>query len=104
MSSETHDLSRFESVPVSILNDYPLIIESFDQDTYAVFKKAGIMPAAKYFSQDCVAILSMVKHGVGVSVLPALILEQFPGSYEYRFFHRLSGPKLNGSSSSSVFS
>lgn len=26
----------------------------------------------------------MVKQGVGVSVLPALILEQFPGAYEYR--------------------
>ena len=82
--SDKYDLTRFKSVPISSLNDYPLIIEAFDQDTYAVFKKAGMVPAAKYFSKDCVAILSMVKHGVGVSVLPALILEQFPGAYEYR--------------------
>jgi len=82
--AEDHELAGFDSVPINKLNDYPLIIESFDQDTYAVFKKAGITPAAKYFSKDCVAILSMVKHGVGVSVLPALILEQFPGEYEYR--------------------
>ncbi|MBE6027179.1 MAG: LysR family transcriptional regulator [Clostridiales bacterium] len=82
--SENHELASLDSVPISSLNDYPLIIESFDQDTYAVFKKAGITPAAKYFSKDCVAILSMVKQGVGVSVLPALILEQFPGAYEYR--------------------
>lgn len=81
---EDHDLASFASVPINRLNDYPLIIESFDRDTYAVFEKAGIEPAAKYLSKDCVAILSMVKHGVGISVLPALILEQFPGDYEYR--------------------
>ena len=33
----------------------------------------------------------MVKQGVGVSVLPALILEQFPGAYEYR----LLDPQVN---------
>lgn len=82
--SDKYDLKNFESVSISSLNDYPLIIEAFDLDTYAVFKKADMVPAAKYFSKDCVAILSMVKHGIGVSVLPALILEQFPGDYEYR--------------------
>ena len=37
------------------------------------------------------ARLSMVQHGVGVSVLPALILKQFPGNYEYH----LLDPEVN---------
>ena len=82
--SEKFDLGRYDRVPIDALNDYPLILEAFDQDTYSVFEKAGIEPAAKYFSKDCVAILSMVQQGVGVSVLPALIVDLFPGEYEYR--------------------
>lgn len=89
--SDKYDLARYDRVPISELNNYPLIIESFDQDTYAVFEKAGITPVAKHYSKDCVAMLSMVQHGVGVSVLPALILKQFPGDYEYR----LLDPQVN---------
>ena len=82
--SDKYDLGKYDSVPIEVLNDYPLIIESFDQDTYAIFNKAGVEPKAKYYSKDCVAILSMVRHGVGVSVLPALIVNLFPGEYNYR--------------------
>ena len=84
--SDRFDLSHYDNVPITELNKLPLIIESFDPDTYAVFRKAGIDPEAKYFSKDCVAILSMVRQGVGVSVLPALIVRQFQGGYEYREF------------------
>lgn len=89
--SDKYELARYDRVPIRELNDYPLIIESFDQDTYAVFEKAGITPVAKHYSKDCIAILSMVQHGVGVSVLPELILKQFPGDYEYR----LLDPQVN---------
>lgn len=89
--SDKYDLARYDRVPISELNNYPLIIESFDQDTYAVFEKAGITPVAKHYSKDCVAMLSMVQHGVGVSVLPALIVKQFPGDYAYR----LLDPQVN---------
>ena len=82
--SDRYDLGGYEDVPIKLLNDYPLILESFDRDTNAVFEKAGIEPAAKYFSKECIAMLSMARQGVGVAILPELVLKLFPGGFEYR--------------------
>ena len=38
----------------------------------------------RYRSKDDFAVLSMVQHGLGISILPELTLERFPGRYEYR--------------------
>ena len=82
--SDRYDLTGYDAVPIKILDRYPLILESFDRDTNAVFEKAGLKPAAKYYSKECIAMLSMARQGVGVAILPELILKLFPGGFEYR--------------------
>ena len=38
----------------------------------------------KYYFKDDFAVLSTVQYGLGISVLPELIIEKFPGSYDSR--------------------
>lgn len=82
--SREHDLSVYDYVPVSELKNHPCIIEAFDRDTHMVYERAGVAPDVRYYSKDVVAILSMVQEGLGIAVLPELIIDQFPGDYDYR--------------------
>ena len=52
--------------------------------TCAFRSDAGLESFVKYRSKDDFAVLAMVQHGLGISILPKLTLERFPGSYEYR--------------------
>ncbi len=79
-----HELSEYDKVPLKKLRDQPFIVESKDRDTYNVFARAGFEPDVRYYSKDSYAILSMAEQGLGIAVLPGLIIERFPGSYEYR--------------------
>ena len=82
--SEKHDLSGYDFVPMSELKNHPYIVESIDRDTYKIFDQAGFFPEARYYSRDIVAVLSMIEQGLGIAVLPELIVERFPGDYDYR--------------------
>ncbi len=93
--SDKYDLSKYDYVPAEQLKKYPFVLESFDMDTDRFFLKAGFEPEVRYYSRDCIAILSMVKQGLGVAVLPELIVEIYPGNYEARMtdpeFYRTIG-------------
>ena len=84
--SEKHDLSSYDRVPVEVLRDYPLIMtyQSYDRDVRRVFEAAGYVPDVRYYFKDDFAVLSMVQHGLGIAVLPELIIEKHPGSYDCR--------------------
>ena len=93
--SDKYDLGKYDYVPAKALKKYPFIVESFDMDTDRFFEKAGFKPDVRYYSRDCIAILSMVQQGLGVAVLPELIVEIYPGDYEARMtdpeFYRTVG-------------
>ena len=84
--SPKHDLSKYDYVPVDILKDYPFIMtyRTYDRDPHLVFEKAGFMPDVKYYSREDTAVLSMVKSGLGIAILPELTIEEFPGKYDFR--------------------
>ena len=82
--SKDHDLSSYDYVPLTELKKHPSIIESFDRDSHKVFDQAGVSLDARFYSKDAIAILSMVQEGLGIAVLPELIIDQFPGNYDYR--------------------
>ena len=84
--SDKHDLSSYDYVPVHILRDYPLILtyQSYDRDVKKVFDHAGYSPEVKYYFKDDFAVLSMVQHGLGIAILPELIIEKHPGTYDSR--------------------
>lgn len=81
-----HELSYYDYVPVSKLHDYPLIMtyREYDTDANKVLLDAGLDASVRYRSKDDFVVLSMVQHGLGISILPELTLERFPGSYDYR--------------------
>ncbi|MBR2539638.1 MAG: LysR family transcriptional regulator [Mogibacterium sp.] len=84
--SPKYDLSKYDYVPVDILKDYPFIMtyRTYDRDPHLVFEKAGFMPDVKYYSREDTAVLSMVKSGLGIAILPELTIEEFPGKYDFR--------------------
>ena len=81
-----HPLDKYDYVPLKVLKDYPLIMTYRDYDTDAnrILQEAGLDSSVRYRSNDDSAVLSMVQHGLGISILPELTLERFPGSYDYR--------------------
>ena len=84
--SDRHDLSSFDYVPVEELAKYPMVLtyQSYDRDVRRIFDEAGFEPEVKYYFKDDFAVLSTVQYGLGISVLPELIIEKFPGSYDSR--------------------
>ena len=81
-----HPLAAYDYVPLSKLQNYPLIMtyREYDTDANKILQSAGLDAHVKYRSKDDFAVLSMVQHGLGISILPELTLERFPGSYDYR--------------------
>lgn len=95
--SSKYDLSNYSYVPVDMLRDYPFVMtyRTYDRDPHLVFEKAGFMPEVKYYSRDDMAVLSMVRKGLGLAILPELTIREFPGHYDYRMldpeFYRTLG-------------
>lgn len=81
-----HALSEYDYVPVEKLQDHPLIMtyREYDTDANRILLDAGLDASVRYRSRDDFAVLSMVQHGLGISILPELTLERFPGKYDYR--------------------
>lgn len=81
-----HDLGAYDYVPLEKLQHYPLIMtyREYDTDANKILLDAGLDTSVRYRSRDDFAVLSMVQHGLGISILPELTLERFPGRYDYR--------------------
>ncbi len=81
-----HDLGAYDYVPLEKLQHYPLIMtyREYDTDANKILRDAGLDASVRYRSKDDFAVLSMVQHDLGISILPELTLERFPGRYDYR--------------------
>ena len=81
-----HPLAAYDYVPLTKLQNYPLIMtyREYDTDANKILQSAGLDAHVRYRSKDDFAVLSMVQHGLGISILPELTLERFPGRYDYR--------------------
>ena len=84
--SDKYDLSGYDYVPVRELANHPMIMtyQSYDRDVRRIFDEAGFEPDVKYYFRDDFAVLTTVQYGLGIAVLPELIVEKFPGNYESR--------------------
>lgn len=83
---EGHDLSRFDYIPVSELQNFPLIMTypEYDTDANKILQSIGLEDDVRYRFRDDFAVLSMVQNGLGISILPELSIERFLGKYDYR--------------------
>lgn len=77
---ENHKLSVKEKVSVCDLCEEPFLMlkKGDNAEVSDIFKKAGLKPKVKFITWDDYAIMSMVENGLGISVLPELILKRIP--------------------------
>ncbi len=74
-----YDLSGYESVTMEDIKDFPFLLteNTYDRDVYRLIDQSGYRPEVKYTSRDDYVVLSMVRHGIGISIIPKLVVEGF---------------------------
>lgn len=77
---ENHPLADCEKFPVTSLCDYPFMLleKGAKADISKIFERNGLIPKAHFTTWDDYAIMSMVESGLGISILPHLILKRVP--------------------------
>ncbi len=75
---EDHPFAGRESVTLSDMEEEPLILveEGGTNTVLSAFAREGLTPSIKFRIHDDYTILSMVETGIGVSILPAMILDR----------------------------
>ena len=75
-----HPLAEFDRVPIQALCEQPFMLldRSGRSEVKEIFNHYGINPKVKFTTWDDYAIMSMVESGLGVSLLPQLILQRVP--------------------------
>lgn len=72
---EGHPLAGVQSISLPVLKDSPFILTNGDYDLPTLFQEAGFQPNIRWSSRDELVVLSLVKAGLGVSLLPGLHLQ-----------------------------
>jgi len=77
---ENHALADCERFPVSSLCDYPFMLlkKSAKADISEALEQWNITPNVHFTTWDDYAIMSMIESGLGISILPELILRRVP--------------------------
>lgn len=75
-----HPLTRLEKVPYRALLDYPFILleKGNVSEIRAFFQQYDLPLHPSFVTLDDYAIMSMVESGLGISILPQLILQRCP--------------------------
>lgn len=75
-----HPLAKEKAFPVAALKEEPfMLLEKGGKAEIAeIFKRNRITPQVKFTTWDDYAIMSMVEQGLGISILPKLILKRIP--------------------------
>lgn len=77
---EGHPLSAQERVPLAALceESFLLLEKGAKAEIAALFERAGLTPCVRFTTWDDYAVMSMVESGLGLSILPELILRRIP--------------------------
>ena len=77
---EDHPLAKQDKIPLSALCDEPFMLleKGAKAEISELFERAGLTPHVRFTTWDDYAVMSMVENGLGVSILPQLILRRVP--------------------------
>lgn len=77
---EGHPLARLDAVPLEAFLDEPFLALEHGADTEVaeLFEQAGVGPDVALTTWDDYAIMAMVEKGLGLAILPGLILQRVP--------------------------
>ena len=77
---EGHPLTVLEKIPVSALCEEPFMLleKGAKAEVSEIFERSGLRPKVHFITWDDYAIMSMVESGLGISILPELILKRIP--------------------------
>lgn len=77
---ENHFLIQYEKVPVSALCGEPFMLleKGAKAEVSEIFERNNLTPRVHFTTWDDYAIMSMVESGLGISILPQLILKRIP--------------------------
>ena len=77
---EDHPLAKLEKVPLSGLCSEPFMLleKGAKAEIAALFERHHLQPQVRFTTWDDYAVMSMVESGLGISILPELILKRVP--------------------------
>lgn len=77
---ENHPLVSLKYFPIKALCDYPFMLleKGAKAEVSEIFERFNISPDVHFTTWDDYAIMSMVENGLGISILPELILKRIP--------------------------
>ncbi|MFM9281438.1 LysR family transcriptional regulator [Paenibacillus jiagnxiensis] len=77
---ENHSLTDCDRFPVKALGEDPFMLleKGAKAEISEIFERCSIAPKVQFTTWDDYAIMSMVESGLGISILPELILQRIP--------------------------
>ena len=80
--SDAHPLAEQKEISFEMINEEPLIKskKGSDNDLIRILKENNITPNIKFELADDQAIISMVENGMGISILPEMVLHRVPNN------------------------
>jgi DNA-binding transcriptional LysR family regulator len=77
---EGHPLAKLEKIPLAALCSEPFLLleKGAKGEISELFERCGLTPQVRFTTLEDYAVMSMVESGLGVSILPALILRRVP--------------------------
>ena len=77
---ENHPLAECDKFPVKALCDYPFMLleKGAKAEISEIFERNSITPNVHFTTWDDYAVMSMVEGGLGIAILPQLILRRIP--------------------------
>lgn len=77
---QNHPLTNLEKIPVAALCNEPFMLleKGAKAEVSEIFERCNLTPNTHFTTWDDYSIMSMVESGLGVSILPQLILKRTP--------------------------